>query len=103
MLGISFAVGASPGAWGLELASVAFAAARTGRGTGCELAGLGSRLEGDSVEAVLDDGWVVLLDDGVVEDFADGAAGASDWAWAIRPGAMNKSPASKARAAHFRV
>jgi hypothetical protein len=109
MFGISFSVGASPGACGLELASVACAADFTGCGTGSELAGLGSRLEGDTVEAELDvdlaavpDVLAVDAPDAVaVDDLACAVAGASDWARAVTPGAIKRRPASKTRAARF--
>jgi hypothetical protein len=86
MFGISFSVGASPGACGLELASVTCAADFTGCGDGSEPAGLGSRLEGDAVEAELDadlaavpDVWAFDVPAvATVEDFACVAAGASD-------------------------
>jgi hypothetical protein len=111
MLCISFSVGASPGACGLELASLACASARTGRGTGCELAGLGRRLEGELSDAVPDEDLAVELAVFVVEtpdvfaagDEAADGVGAADCAWAMRPGAIMMRPASKARAARFRV
>jgi hypothetical protein len=112
MFGISFSVGASPGACGLELASVAWASARTGRGTGCERAGLGSRLDGEVLEAPseavcafgppafgVEEPDVFAADDGAGGVFD--AVGATDWAEATRPGATNKRPASEARAAIF--